>query len=190
MKKWFISAAIFAAALFPQAALADEEITQPGSWLILFFFSVNFFLFVYVLVRFAAPAARQFFADRSRLIRNNLSRSQEAFAQAQDMANQAAAKMATLEAESRKLAAEMEDETAYQVRRIAELARTATDRIRRDTEVSGAALFETAQRRVRNGLAEAATALARELITRNFEGGDQGRLIDSFMDRLGRGANL
>ena len=189
MKKWSITAAIFAAALFPQAAFADEEIAEPGSWLIFFFFTVNFFLFVFMLMRYAAPAAKQFFADRAKLIRSNLSRSQDAFSQAQDMANQAAAKMASLDAESRKLATELEDETIYQVGRIGELAKTATDRLRRDAELSAAALFEAAQRRVRGRLADTATALARTLITRNFQGADQGRLIDGFTDRLGNGAS-
>jgi hypothetical protein len=40
---------------------------------------------------------------------------------------------------------------------------------------------------VRAQLAESAAALARDLIGRNFQPADQGRLIDGFMDKIGSG---
>jgi F0F1-type ATP synthase membrane subunit b/b' len=40
---------------------------------------------------------------------------------------------------------------------------------------------------VRARLAESAAALARDLIGRDFQSSDQGRLIDGFMDQLGNG---
>ena len=48
MKKWITSAAIFAAAFFPQAAHAAEGAgAERGSWLLLMFFAINFALFVW-----------------------------------------------------------------------------------------------------------------------------------------------
>jgi F-type H+-transporting ATPase subunit b len=188
MKKWITSAAIFAAAFFPQAAHAAEDAgAEHGSWLLLMFFAINFALFVWVLVHFAGPVLKKFFADRAVTIRTALSRAQSAFAEAEDLANKAAARMATLASELKKLADELEQETAFQVGKVADLAKSTAERIHRDTEMSSSALSEAAKRRVRAQLAESAATLARDLIGRNFQPSDQGRLINGFMDQLGSG---
>src|SRR5713101_7132308 len=178
MKKWITSAAFISAALSPRIALAAAEAPEErGSWMLLLFFVINFILFVFVLGYFAVPLARKFFADRAATIRTGLSRAERAFAAAQDLANNAAARMAALEAELRKTAAEIEDETAFQVTRVADLAKSTAERIRNDAVLSAAALTEAAKRRVRARLAETAAKLARDLIGREFQRDDQGRLI-------------
>ncbi len=188
MKKWITSAAIFGAAFFPRLALAaTEQPEQQGSSLLLAFFVINFILFGFVLVHFAGPVAKKFFADRAARIRSDLSRAQSAFAEAQDLANKAAARMAALEAELKKTAAEIEDETRFQVAKVTELAKSTAERIRRDATLSTAPLAEAAKRRVRAGLAETAATLARDLIERDFQRDDQGRLIEGFMEKLGSG---
>ena len=188
MKKWITSAAIFAAAFFPQAAHAAEGAgAEHGSWTLLMFFIINFALFVWVLVRFAGPVARKLFADRAATIRTALSRAASALAEAEDLANKAAARMAALGAELKKLGDELEQETAFQVAKVAEMAKATADRIHRDTEMSSSALSDAAKRRVRAQLAESAATLAREMISRDFQPNDQGRLLDGFMDKLGTG---
>src|SRR5271166_3821118 len=188
MKKWITSAAILAAAFFPRAALAAEEAgAEHGSWLLLTFFAINFALFVWVLVHFAGPAARKFFADRAATIRTALSRASSALAEAEDLANKAAARMAALAAELKKVADELEQETAFQVAKVADLAKSAAERIHHDTTMSSSALSEAARRRVRAQLAESAATMARDLIGRNFQPADQGRLIDGYMDKLAPG---
>jgi F-type H+-transporting ATPase subunit b len=190
MKKWVTSAAFICAALSPRIALAAAEAPEErGSWLLLLFFAINFFLFVFVIGYFAVPLARKFFADRATTIRTGLSRAERAFAEAQDLANKTAARMAALEAELKKTAAEIEEETAFQVKRVADLAKSTAERIRNDAVLSTAALAEAAKRRVRARLAEAAASLARDLIGREFQKDDQGRLLDRFMEQLGSGAN-
>ena len=128
MKKWITSAAIFAAAFFPQAAHAAEGAgAEHGSWTLLMFFAINFALFVWVLVRFAGPVARKFFADRAATIRTALSRAASALAEAEDLANKAAARMAALAAELKKLGDELEQETAFQVAKVAEMAKSTAE---------------------------------------------------------------
>ena len=189
MKNWITSAALIGVALFPSAALAAAEANeQQGSWLLLFFFAINFILFVFILGYFAVPLARKFFADRAATIRTGLSRAERAFAEAQDLANKAAARIAALEAELKKTAAEIEEETTFQVKRVAELAKSTAERIRHDAVLSTAALTEAAKRRVRARVAESAANLARDLIGRNFHRDDQGRLLDGFMEQLAGGA--
>jgi F0F1-type ATP synthase membrane subunit b/b' len=191
MKKWLTSAAILAAAFFayavPYAHAAEDAGADHGSWLLLTFFTFNFALFVGVIVYFAGPPIRKFFADRAGTIRTALSRASSALAEAEDLANKAAARMAALSAELKKLTDELEQETAFQVGKVADLAKSTAERIRRDTEMSSSALSEAAKRRVRAQLAESAATLASDLIGRNFQPSDQGRLIDGFMGKLGNG---
>jgi len=191
MNKRITSAAILAAAFFvyavPYAHAAEEAAAEHGSWLLLTFFAINFVLFVGVLVYFTGPPIRKFFTDRAVTIRTALSRASSALAEAEDLANKAAARMAALSAELKKLADELEQETAFQVGKVADLAKSTAERIRRDTEMSSSALSEAAKRRVRAQLAESAATLASDLIGRDFQPADQGRLLDGFMDKLGTG---
>jgi len=174
------------AVLAPSIATAGGEAESQGSWLTLLFFVLNFAAFAFIVAYFAAPLARKYFADRASSIKTSLSRAQGALAEAQDLANRAAARTATLEQDIAQLASELEAETAYQTGRLAESAKAAAERIKKDTQLGAAALADAAQRRVRQRLAATAAALARELIGRHFEAHDQGRLVDGFMERLGR----
>lgn len=191
MKKWITSAAILAAAFFayavPPAHAAEGAGAEHGSWMLLTFFAINFVLFVSILVYFAGPPLRKFFADRAATIRTALSRAQSALAEAEDIANKAAARMAALSAELKQVADELEQETAFQIGKVKELAKSTAERIRRDTEQSQYALAEAAKRRLRAQLAESAATLARDQISRNFQPSDQRRLIDGFMEKLGTG---
>ena len=188
MKRWTVTAALTVAAFFPSIAMAAEEAEAPGSWLSFSFFAINFLLFAFVLVRFAGPLIRKFFADRASLIHSNLAKSEEAFKEAEELAKAAAERIQALEKEVATLKQELEEETAFQLRRTSELAKANSERIRRDTQITAAAIAENAQRRVRENLARVAAQLARDLISRHFESADQNRLIAGFMQRLGEEA--
>lgn len=176
------------ALLFPAFAFAAEEAAETakggGSWLMLMFFAINFALFVVILARFALPMARDYFRDRAKAIRSDLDRLGAAFKEAQDYANRAAARMAKLEDEAGQLAAEMEAETAFQIKRVREAAKAGAERIHADSLRTASAIAQAAQRRVRERLAATAATLAGDLIARAFEPSDQGRLIDGFMEKL------
>jgi len=188
MKRGIAAAALVAAAFFPSAAMAAEEAESHGSWLMLAFFAINFAIFAFVLAYFAGPLLRKYFADRAILIHQNLAKSQEALAEAQALARGAAARAAGLEQEVAKLKQELEAETDFQLGRIRELAASNTERIRRDTAITAAAMVDAAQRNVRGHLAAVAARLARDLISSHFLDADQSRLLDGFMDRLGQEA--
>jgi F-type H+-transporting ATPase subunit b len=180
-----IASIVFAVALAPAPALAGEEGADAAQWIRLLFFAINFSLFVFVLVYFAAPLVRKFFSDRSGAVRATLSRAAAALADAQDLVNRAAARLAGLETEKARMVEQFNAETAHQVRTIVELARSAAERIGRDSELTAAAMEEAAGRRVRNRMAAGAAEIARNLITRDFGQADQKRLVETFMHKLG-----
>jgi F-type H+-transporting ATPase subunit b len=183
-----IAAALLGTALTPTLAIAAEGGEERGSWGALLFYVINFLLFAGILWKYALPAARNFFRERAVGIRETLSKAETAFRGAQELANRAAEQMARLEAEKNQIASDLADETVFQIGRIYDLAQEAAARIRRDAELSAAAMGENARRRVREALAHAAGSLARELVTNNFQPGDQTLLLQGFVEKLGEEA--
>jgi hypothetical protein len=96
--------------------------------------------------------------------------------------------MSRLGAEKKQLRADLDAETAYMANRIRELARETALRIVRDTELTGQAITEAAQRRVRALLAEATGRRARELMVKSFTPEDQTRLLRGFEEKLAQEA--
>jgi len=159
-----------------------------GSWLSLLFYVINFAVFVWILVRYAGAPVRKFFADRAAGIKDTFARAEATFKEAQELANRASERMARLEDEKRQLRSDLEAETAYIANRIREMGRETAQRIVRDTELTGRAIAEAAQREVRAKLAVETGKLARALIGRNFTADDQARLLHGFEEKLAQEA--
>ena len=96
--------------------------------------------------------------------------------------------MSRLGAEKQPLRADLDAETAYMANRIRELARETALRVIRDTELTGEAITEAAQRRVRALLAVATGRRARELMVKSFTPEDQSRLLRNFEEKLAQEA--
>jgi F-type H+-transporting ATPase subunit b len=185
MKPRAAIAGIFMAALSPSLAYAAESGgAAQGTWGALVLYIINFALFVGILVKYLLPAGKHFFVERAAGIRDTMSKADRAFHEAQELANQAAEKLARLEAEKARLASDLADETVYQIGRIYDQAQEAAGRIKRDQELSIAALREDASRRVREALAHAAARLAFRMVAADFSAADQERLVGAFVDRL------
>lgn len=184
---WRIS--LTAAVVFwPSWVFAAQGELAGGSWFALIFYAFNFLLFLWIVRRYGWSRVTQFFHDRSRTIGEIRGRAEKAYQEAQELAERAAQLLQHLEADQRKMMSELDGATAYQVAQMNEAAREAVNRIRRDSELTSAALREGAQRRVRQTMAEAAGRVARELLKRNFQMSDQARLLEGFIDRIGEEA--
>lgn len=190
MKSRVTIATIFAAVLWPALAFAAEGGEERASWSALIFYVINFALFLWIIKRYAGQLITKFFSDRADTIRETMSRAESNFREAQERAHRAAERMAKLEAEKQQITSDLADETVYQVRRIYELAQETVARIERDVAMTSAALREAAQRSLRKALAEASGTLARDILERNFEPGDQHRLLEGFVEKLGEEARL
>jgi F0F1-type ATP synthase membrane subunit b/b' len=182
-----------AALLLPAAGWCaeggGEAVAGGGSWLSLLFYVINFAVFVWILARYTAPPVHKFFADRATGIKDTFARAETTLKEAQDLASRAADRMARLEAEKKQLRADLDAETAYTANRIREIARETAQRIIRDTELTGNAITEAAQRRVRAMLAETTGKVARELMVKSFTDDDQARLLRGFEEKLAQEAH-
>ena len=169
---------------WPSLAFAAEGEAVEGSWFALIFYAINFLLFVWIVRRYGWAPITRFFQDRSRTIRETRARAEKAYHDAQQLAARAAEQLQQLEADQHKMAAELDEETGYQLEQINKAAHEAVNRIRRDTTLTSVALREGAQRRLRQTMAEAAGRIARELIIHNFQPADQERLLGGFIERI------
>ena len=178
-------AATLGAVLIPSAALAaGGGHEDAGSWTALLFYVINFGLFIFILVKYALPGARDFFNNRANSIRESLSKAESNFREAEELASRATEHAAKLESEKSQIAADLNAETAYQIQRIREMAQETAIRIMRDAQLSAAAARENGQRRMRIALAAGAARLARERIEAVFQSNDQKRLLDGFVAKL------
>jgi F0F1-type ATP synthase membrane subunit b/b' len=185
MTRRSLIAAVLAALLIPSIALAADSAPEPpGSWTALLFYVINFGLFVFILVKYALPMARDFFTTRAHSIRESLTKAESNLREAEELATRARERTSRLESEKSQIGADLDAETAYQTQRISELARETAARIRRDAELSAAAAHENGQRRMRIALAAAATRLARERLVADFQANDQELLLDGFVAKL------
>jgi F0F1-type ATP synthase membrane subunit b/b' len=180
----WMTAALAWAVLFPALAYAAEGGEEAGTWFPLIFYAINFAIFIWVLKHYAGAAIVGYFRDRSTTIRETITRAETSYHEAQERANRAAERMAKLEAEKTRIASDLADETVYQIGKLYDAAHETVARLKRDSEQTGRALQEAAQRHVRQALAHAAGHIARELLTRNFEAADQARLLDGLGERL------
>jgi F0F1-type ATP synthase membrane subunit b/b' len=179
--------------LVPVAAWCAEAGKEAagGSWLSLLFYVINFALFIgaiWFLDWYLDHPISGFFANRARTINETTTRAEAALKEAQDLANRSAERMSRLGAEKKQLRADLDAETAYMANRIRELAREAALRIIRDAELTGEAITEAAQRRVRALLAQATGRRARELMVKSFTPEDQTRLLRGFEEKLAQEA--
>jgi F0F1-type ATP synthase membrane subunit b/b' len=170
----------------PSIVVAAENSApgEGGTWLGLMFFAINFALFVGILIYFVAPMAGGFFRDRAAAIRSQIDRLNSAAQEALNYANRAESKLKALDQELSTLRSEIESETAFLVKRIREGATATAERIRKDTALTGSAIADAAQRRVRERLAATAAKFARDLIAASIDASDQARLIDGFMEKI------
>lgn len=171
--------------LNPAMALAAENAESGGgSWLALVIYTINFCIFLLICRHYGRPLVRKFFGNRSGTIRETLDRARGALAEAEALSRRAAERLAQLAAEKSKLAGDLEAETAFQVKQLRDNAIATVERIRRDAELTAAAVIEGARRRLRERLAAVAAELARDLVRRDFTADDQGRLLQNFSNRL------
>jgi F-type H+-transporting ATPase subunit b len=172
--------------LFAASAFAAEagEAAGEGSWLTLLLYFINAAIFVALIVYFAGPAIRQFFANRAHEIRDRRARAEAAFESADRAAGEIARQLAQLATEKARLLEELEAETAYQLKLIRDSAQAGVARIGREAELTAIAVGEEARRRVRAYLAGVAGVIAREIVQRNFNSDDQHRMLAGFAEKL------
>jgi len=175
---------ISAMASFPQAALAAEQGNKWGAWLYAGRF-FNILLVVGILAWALRKPLSDFFAQRSRTIREQLAEAQEARRVAEAKAAEIESRMSRLDDELQQIKQNAENEAQEEYRRLKAMAEQDAKKIidRARQEIDG--LTRAAQKELKAHVAELSVQLAEERIRNEINEDDRGRIFAKFVDRLG-----
>ncbi len=184
-----ISAASVALLCAPVFASAGGDTHLQGhpsgaAVLTLLFSFVNFFIFVYVINRFARRPFRDFLANRRKTLVEAMSAAARAKEEADAVKAEYEAKAAALEETRRQMVEEIKKLGAKDRERVLEAAREAAERLRENAQRAA----ESDLQRARSELRAEAARLAAEMATRDIEARltaeDRRRLVDDFLEAV------
>jgi F-type H+-transporting ATPase subunit b len=169
----------------PQAPTVDAEHEEKMSAPFILMF-VNFGLLLFILAKFAGPAARKAAESRSDQIKNALEESAKLRQQAAAKLEEYKTKLSDADAQIAKLVAEMKADAAADKARILSAAETQATALKRDAEIRIAAEITRARAELRNEVARAATASAEKVLRERANAADHTKLVDTFISDLMR----
>jgi len=188
VKAWSVSllpmTAIAAYPAVVSAATGADHVEghSTAAWLALCFSFVNFFIFAFLMYRFAWPAVRDFLVSRSVELREAMSVAAKAREEADKIRREYAAKEAALDETRRKMIEELREGAARDRERLLEEARLAGERLRLDAERRAESELARARRELRAEAARLAADIAERDIRSRLGDADQSRLVREFVD--------
>ncbi|HYC57836.1 MAG TPA: ATP synthase F0 subunit B [Candidatus Binatia bacterium] len=153
-----------------------------AAWLTLAFSFVNFFIFSFVMYRFAWPALRDFLVNRSRELQEAMSVAANAREEAERIRREYAVKEAALGETRRAMIEELRESAERDRERLLEEARLAGERLRADAERRAESELARARRELRAEAARLAAEIAERDIRSRLGDADQSRLVQEFVE--------
>lgn len=151
----------------------------------LFWPTINFAIFVTLLVRGLSGPFREFFRARAERLREELATGDRARREAEALRAQLAADVADLPASRQRLKADLQATAERERDRMLAQARQAAERIRNDAKVRADQEVATARRMLRDEVVAAAIAQATELVRTATQSSDQDRFVQDFIRSAG-----
>ncbi len=160
---------------------------EPSLWLLGVQF-LNAGILVFILVRFAGPALRDYFQSRSEQIRQSIEGAQAQLLEAEAEIAELRGRLEAFEGESGRLV-EAAAEAAEDARtRMLERAQATAQRLREDAERVADSEIARARHALRAEAARLATELAGQLLREQVTREDDARMVGEFVDKLGGSA--
>jgi F-type H+-transporting ATPase subunit b len=157
----------------------------PEKWWDLLYRTLNFAVLVVILVYFLRKPIASGLTNRREGIRDQLDALESRKAEAEQMYREAEARLARLDQEVNAIISEaVQQGEAEKARIVAEAERTAAD-IRKQADMAVAHELAAAKTRLKAEVAEQAVLLAEELIRKNIQPADHGRLVEVSLARAG-----
>jgi F-type H+-transporting ATPase subunit b len=174
-----LSSALLLASLGAAPAYAAEE----GG---LFWPAINFVLLLAVLFYFARKPIQTFFGDRRKAIRKELDAAAALERSARERYAQWQRRLVDLERELAQIRTASQERADAERASLLADARAAADRIRSDAANAVEHELRRARARLREEASQLAIELASGILREKVTAQDRDRLIDEFIDRIGR----
>jgi F-type H+-transporting ATPase subunit b len=151
---------------------------------------VNFFVLLWVLIRFAKKPLQEFLHTRYDTIKQELEASTKRFTEAQARLAEYESRLKNMEDSRKALMQQYEEQAQREVQKLKEDAEKAIAKIKADTtrEIENSLL--NAEKTIRREAVEAAISTAESILTRELNQEDRQRLNDQFISRVNAHKNL
>lgn len=167
------------------ASAAEAEHHAPALTQILFPLG-NFLIYAYLIKKFALPVVRDFLRSRRAEILTAIEGAAESKKQAEAVVSGYQAKLVGIQREVGAIQAELRAEGEREKSKLIGEAETLAAKIKEDATFLADQEVKTARQKIREDMAVQAESAARELIRRHLLSGDQGRLVEDFIQSIGR----
>jgi F-type H+-transporting ATPase subunit b len=146
----------------------------------------NFLIFAFIIVYYALPPVRNFLRSRRdeviALIQEASAKKQRAEAIVQDYRE----RLARLDQEVQAIKASLQAEGEREKTKLLSEMQTLAVKIKEDTRFLADQEVKAARQKIREEMASQAEATARDLIQRHISATDQGRLVEQFIQDIGK----
>lgn len=153
------------------------------------FSAVNFFLFAFVLRKYALPAVRDALHRRREKIVQALNEAKQAKEEAENLRREYEQKLAGLAAEQEKIRTQALEAAEREKKRILEEARQMTERVRNEARQIAQREVEEARRILRQEVAEQAVLRATEILQSHLRSTDHSRFVHDLVVEVNDAAN-
>ena len=147
----------------------------------------NFLIFAFIIVYYALPPVRNFLRSRRdeviAMIQEASAKKQKAEAIVQDYKG----RLARLDQEVQAIKASLEAEGEREKTKLLSEMQILAAKIKEDTRFLADQEVKAARQKIREEMASLAEATARDLIERHLSASDQGRLVEDFIQGIGKG---
>jgi F-type H+-transporting ATPase subunit b len=147
---------------------------------------VNFIIYAFIIVKFAFPLIRDFLKTRREEVVAKIAQASAKKQAAEALVREYRSKLAGLGKEVQALQAALRQEGEREKSRLISDALATAVKIKEDANFLSDQELRTARQKLREEMANAAEATARQLIERNISAADQNRLVDDFVRTLGQ----
>ncbi len=151
----------------------------------LFYRVMNFAVLVFILVKFGAKPIASGLAGRQKKIKDDIEDLESRRDEAEKTYKAFQAKLAGMEKEIDTIVEKAIAQAEIEKTKILEKAEQSAADMKRQAEMTINNEIMVARRTLKNDIADQATAMAEELIGKNLTAGDQVKIIEDYLDKVG-----
>jgi F-type H+-transporting ATPase subunit b len=172
-------------AALPSLALAAEGGEHHNTATLLWQLA-NFIVLAFILIKFAGPQLKDFLFQRRKLIADQMDEARRLAAEAQARDTEWAAKLERLEAERENILAQAREIGRVEQQRILDQARREAERIQEDAARAAEQELARARMEIREEAVRVSMDLAEKMLRENVHAEDQKRLVEEYLEKVGR----
>jgi F-type H+-transporting ATPase subunit b len=146
----------------------------------------NFLIFAFIIKKFALPVVRDFLRSRREEVLAAIHGAAASKKQAEVLVSDYQGKLAGIQREIDTIQTELRAEGEREKDRLIREAETLAAKIKEDAVFLADQEVKAARQKIREEMAAQAESTARDLIRSHFTPGDQGRLVEEFIQNVGR----